>query len=309
MKHQIVMDELKEKLDDILNLLENKDKVVFVDYPIYLNIGDLIIWQGTEDFFEKNNINIVARYSDLNFDINVINEYFSDCVIICQGGGNFGDTYRTHQHVRDELVKKFEGKVIVLPQSVDFKSQDNSSKTIELYQSKKNLFLCGRDEYSYNYFSKINRNTLLLPDMAHYSWESHISYKKGNDELFFIRRDYEASETNFRYMTDRAVDWMNYYSYFDRFMLKLCRTVAPYCKSPLRAKILSKVWKKYSDFKLWKTKKFFLNYKNVITSRLHGHIYSCLLSIPNKTIDNSYKKNSRYYKQWTSRSDITDFES
>ena len=34
---------------------------------------------------------------------------------------------------------------------------------------------------------------------------------------------------------------------------------------------------------------------------MHGHILACLVDVPNIVIDNSYGKNSGYYKQWTSR--------
>ena len=36
----------------------------------------------------------------------------------------------------------------------------------------------------------------------------------------------------------------------------------------------------------------FLANDKVTTTRLHGHIFSCLLEIPNRVCDNSYGKNN-----------------
>jgi pyruvyl transferase EpsO len=36
----------------------------------------------------------------------------------------------------------------------------------------------------------------------------------------------------------------------------------------------------------------------VVTNRLHGHILSCLLGVPNVVLDNTYGKNSAYYRCW-----------
>ncbi|MBS4162042.1 pyruvyl transferase, partial [Klebsiella pneumoniae] len=47
-----------------------------------------------------------------------------------------------------------------------------------------------------------------------------------------------------------------------------------------------------------KSVRFFSRYESVVTSRLHGHILSCLLQKENVVIDNSYGKNANYYNTW-----------
>ena len=48
----------------------------------------------------------------------------------------------------------------------------------------------------------------------------------------------------------------------------------------------------------------FSSHDVVITSRLHGHILSCLVDTPSQIIDNSYGKNLSYYNQWTKSLDL-----
>ena len=43
----------------------------------------------------------------------------------------------------------------------------------------------------------------------------------------------------------------------------------------------------------------FSRYSHVTSSRLHAHILSTLMGIPNTLIDNSYGKNSSYFEAWT----------
>lgn len=303
MKHSQLMIDLKLKLNELLEWLVPNEEVIFVDMPVYLNIGDLIIHQGTEDFFNENNINVIMRTSDKNFDIDYIVKNHSNTTVICQGGGNFGDTYTTHQNVRDKLIKFHQGKVIILPQSINFESTDNLNKCVELYKTKTNLYMCARDEYSKDVMQKMCKNVKLLPDMAHYSWNDS-TYAKGEGLLEFIRKDNEASEDNSRYLTANSKDWIDDFTIFDRAVLKVAQLVLPRCKTKLKANLFSKIWLKYCSYKLKRTKNMFLNYERVITSRLHGHILSCLLSLPNEVIDNSYKKNSRYVTSWTLKSDL-----
>ncbi|MNC49338.1 putative pyruvyl transferase EpsO [compost metagenome] len=58
-------------------------------------------------------------------------------------------------------------------------------------------------------------------------------------------------------------------------------------------------WYKYSDYLVGKAIRLFGSYQVIQTSRLHGHILSCLMDKKNILIDNSYGKNSSYYYTWT----------
>ena len=62
---------------------------------------------------------------------------------------------------------------------------------------------------------------------------------------------------------------------------------------------INDMWYHHSMDVITRCQNIFLNYDNIITSRLHGHIFACLLGIPNEVCDNSYGKNSGYYNQWT----------
>ena len=68
-----------------------------------------------------------------------------------------------------------------------------------------------------------------------------------------------------------------------------------------------------SNWWIWQSKRFvkratelFGCYEAVESDRLHAHILSCLMSIPNKIHDNSYGKNSSYIMEWTKDSPLVE---
>lgn len=85
---------LKSKLIKILDFIEDKNDVIFVDFPLYHNIGDLLIMAGTMKFFKNNSIRVKLHLSAHN--LNIDKAITKNTTIICQGGGNFGDLYDTH---------------------------------------------------------------------------------------------------------------------------------------------------------------------------------------------------------------------
>ena len=60
---------LKSKLIKILDFIEDKNDVIFVDFPLHHNIGDLLIMAGTMKFFKNNSINVKLHLSAHNLNI------------------------------------------------------------------------------------------------------------------------------------------------------------------------------------------------------------------------------------------------
>ena len=60
-----------------------------------------------------------------------------------------------------------------------------------------------------------------------------------------------------------------------------------------------RVWHKHSLMLVNNFASKFSSYEKIVTSRLHGHILSCLIDKNSNIIDNSYGKNKAYYHLWT----------
>ncbi|WP_434756657.1 polysaccharide pyruvyl transferase family protein [Paenibacillus amylolyticus] len=86
---------------------------------------------------------------------------------------------------------------------------------------------------------------------------------------------------------------------YNKYERKLIYYISKGLKKPVSRAISQFIWMKYSDYLVHKAVRCFSDYRMIHTSRLHGHILSCLMAKPNLLIDNSYGKNSGYYRIWT----------
>jgi len=298
---------LGQMVYDKLGKLINRD-YIFLDLPYYTNIGDTLIWKGTEDFLEQCQGNCLYRAS---IETYIKPEISNEVIILLQGGGNFGDIWRRHtEHVMKVLKDFPDNKVIILPQTVHYNSSEVLKSDALQISKHKNLTICARDKNSFDILSQnfsIN-DVLLLPDMAFCIHESflqkHAVRSKGKT-LFFKRKDVEQSNYDFdSYIRESEVDTREWPS-MDSFLVA---TMVLTGLSILR-KRLSKInlFKRLTDwyaihiympYLLRIGVRFMSSYEKVYSTRLHGAILGILLNKEMVFFDNSYGKNSSFFTCW-----------
>lgn len=303
---------LKQELKKIVELI-NKEDAFYFDYPMHLNVGDLLIYAGTEAFFKEYNINIRLRRCLQTFDINEVKKNITkNTTIICHGGGNLGDLYPLLQKLREELVINFpNNRIILLPQTGYFSNQDEMKKSAAIFSAHKDCHLFARDLPTLDLLKNFSDKVILCPDMAHQLYgEFPLKNKVESSEknkLYFLRKDIEASqlEKNIESTLPTSAvvkDWDDIVTSNDimyaRIYSKLARISNISHLSIFKDKI-NDLWYKHTLNIIERARNEFMKYDLVVTSRLHGHIFSCLLGIPNQVCDNSYGKNLGYYNQWT----------
>ena len=303
---------LKQELGKIVELI-NKEDAFYFDYPMHLNVGDLLIYAGTEAFFKEYNINIRLRRCLQTFDINEVKKNITkNTTIICHGGGNLGDLYPLLQKLREELVINFpNNRIILLPQTGYFSNQNEMKKSAAIFSAHKDCHLFARDLPTLELLKNFSDKVILCPDMAHQLYgEFPLKNKVESSEknkLYFLRKDIEASqlEKNIESTLSASAavkDWDDIVTSNDimyaRIYSKLARISNISHLSIFKDKI-NNLWYKHTLNIIERARNEFMKYDLVVTSRLHGHIFSCLLGIPNQVCDNSYGKNLGYYNQWT----------
>ena len=293
--------------------LINKEDAFYFDYPMHLNVGDLLIYAGTEAFFKEYKINIRLRRCLQTFDINEVKKNITkNTTIICHGGGNLGDLYPLLQKLREELVINFpNNRIILLPQTGYFSNQDEMKKSAAIFSAHKDCHLFARDLPTLELLKNFSDKVILCPDMAHQLYgEFPLKNKVASlekNKLYFLRKDIEASqlEKNIESTLSASAvvkDWDDIVTSNDimyaRIYSKLARISNISHLSIFKDKI-NDLWYKHTLNIIERARNEFMKYDLVVTSRLHGHIFSCLLGIPNQVCDNSYGKNLGYYNQWT----------
>ncbi|WP_407242110.1 polysaccharide pyruvyl transferase family protein, partial [Escherichia coli] len=229
-------------------------------------------------------------------------------VILMQGGGNFGDLYPEFQKFRQDVVSSFpDTRIIILPQTAFFENEHELDKSVKAFGAHKDLIIFSRDTRSLSIFKKFTSQTFLMPDMAHSLWGTLPKSQKSKGTLYLIRNDKEINKVQRRLLEhkkgdDKYVDWEDILTSKDLLMRKLCRKldgIGGVTNLSVLKNMSNVIWYNYTYKMVQRYALYFTSHEKVVTSRMHGHILSCLLSLPNDVIDNAYGKNSGYFKEWT----------
>jgi pyruvyl transferase EpsO len=297
------MDMIKEKLQMILRAIPPGSKIYYIDYPVYGNGGDLLIMKGAEKFFADNRIKVLRRFSVLDFPKNLT--IGKDIIIVLNGGGNFGDLYPLHQGLREHIVSRYHSnRIVVLPQTIYYKDEREYDKTARIFNQHPDLHLFTRDTGCYELAKKKFKacQVYLSPDMAHQLWPMSSNNEESKDILYFLRTDIETDQAQQALMDRSSRDYYDWTTLFTKLNKKgitlFLRMYTVRRKTGIRIPV-ARGWYLYSDYLINKAVRLFGGYRMIHTSRLHGHILSCLMDKQNILIDNSYGKNSSYYYTWT----------
>lgn len=293
------MESIKAELAVISKVLPPYSPIVYVDFPVYENIGDLLIMKGTEQFFSDYQIIVRKRYSMANFRFT--GKIPLDWIIVCQGGGNFGDLYPYFQSFRERIAAAFpDHRIVILPQTIHFKSEAREAESLKLLGNHPDLHLFVRDQPSYQVAKKYLNHVQLSPDMAHQLYPLQKASTESNKIIGLFRTDDEwADEGLGPVQCDKKIDWPQLLSFWDVAIIRLLVKGFQVNRLVGNRLPLQQIWYRFADRLIAKAVCLYNDFGQVVTSRLHGHILACLLDKPNLFMDNSYGKNSSYYQAWT----------
>ncbi|MBO0203749.1 polysaccharide pyruvyl transferase family protein [Vibrio alginolyticus] len=312
------MDKISKLLDPIVKLIEDKSNVVYLEYPCYLNVGDLLIYHGAEVLLKENSINPRYRCNYEEYSLDKLRTKIDEnTTIIFQGGGNFGDLYTGKQSMREDVVRNFpKNRIIIFPQTIHFENEFNMNKSIDLFKSHNDVHICCRDSMSEITFKRFTPYVYQFPDTAHKLIGQLDLSDRIESSLYFIRNDKEkmSKEYNSKYLNgkEKYIDWKDVLQpqdYFIQLLLSRLSSFNKHFQSDKLNVIIWRFWFWYSKKLINRCSRFFSKYDSIVTSRLHGHILTCLVGRRSKVIDNVYGKNSRYCRAWTSHLDNVEFES
>jgi pyruvyl transferase EpsO len=307
------MDYLKSRLSVIDQYIKPGSRILYIDYPLHFNVGDLLILKGTEAFFADRRYDVTRRYSYFGFPWHERNFPVvpKDVTIVLHGGGNFGDIYYPHQLLREKIINHYrDHRIVIFPQTMHFSEPARMRQAAEVMSRHKDLHFLARDQRTYDVFRReFSNNTELCPDMAHFLW-GQLPRKApgatGGGTLWMMRRDEEtvAVPEMFRGQIDQPLDWSDFTTRQDRMVNLLTRRTDQVNGVTGRKLVpVERFWYGYTDRMVARSIDRILAYDRIVTSRMHGHILACLLGMKTVLLDNSYGKNSTYFEAWTNRVD------
>lgn len=297
---------LRDRVADLAALIPRNAPVVYLDYPVHANIGDLLIERGTETFFEKFGYDVIIQRSVYDFCAATRRRIPPEATIVLHGGGNFGDLYDLHQPFRERVISGFpDHRIVMLPQTLHFESIERLRVAASIFARHADLHVCLRDLVSLETYRRYFRNPVYLaPDMAHFLWRApgpEATGAGGRNTLLLIRRDGERQEIGYRAAAgQQACDWDDLIRPLDKLVFRALRKMhAKHCVIG-DAVPVSRLWRQFVERLIANTQHVVGAYGEVVTNRLHAALFGLLLGKPVTMSDNSYGKLSSYYATWLS---------
>lgn len=302
--------EKKKQLEGILK--ETLTPLITGDYvhvgnPYYANIGDHLIWAGEVEFLSTLPYKCLGSHNITTWQWPELSE---NTVIIFEGGGNFGELYPEEHDLRMEIIRRYpRNRIVILPQSVAYKSDERIAEDGGIIDSHSDLHLCLRDEVSYRFavenFPKCKK--YKLPDMAFCIADSMLAPYRDNGDgktLFLRRSDDEWVDADYSIPVEADYkDWPT----FDKGNLMIRRLrgllyLGKRLPKPFNGWMF-RVADRYADSRVRKEMvrqgvEFLCPYDRIITTRLHVLILGLLLGKSVEYIDNSTGKLSAFATTW-----------
>ncbi|MDO8288397.1 MAG: polysaccharide pyruvyl transferase family protein [Parvibaculum sp.] len=294
---------------EIAALMPRDQKIIFLDYPLGKNVGDLLIMLGTLYFFKTHGLSIRLSRNLRNTEPRGRLPIGEGDTIVLQGGGNFGDLYPHIQNYRERIIDEYpDHRILIFPQTIFYQNKELFARAAERINRHPDLTFFVRDtvsaEMARPYFGERVR---LVPDMAHQLWpalrEATLSPDNEGDRippLFFMRDDEEAGKSYpaVDVYRDAFVDWADVNANSLRIWKRLFEGLAvaenrfgfslhsERLYFDIIRREVERVARRMGRHPVW------------VTSRLHGFIMGLLLGKPVFAVDNSYGKLSSYISTW-----------
>ena len=291
--------------DKIVPLIDRD--YMLMGLPYYTNIGDTLIWNGEIEFLKRIKHKCVGTCAWNKYPATQIEK---DAVILITGGGYFGDLWRdAWQSVLSFISLNRDKKIIILPQTIYYQSEELRENDAALLAECPNLTICVRDRISLGVAQQYFKNPAIhVPDMAFCMDEKELQkysrLEPKHENLLFSRTDKERPEITGGVPADADIhDWISmeecrpWQADFERAKVWAYR-LGRISKS-LREKALEKVY--YHIFRRRLTNdglEQLSSYRRIYTTRLHAMILGTMLGREVRMIDNKFGKLSSYYDTW-----------
>jgi pyruvyl transferase EpsO len=300
---------INEKLLPIIHKNGKAKDCVYLELPYYTNIGDTLIWRGTEHFLKRIRLKCLYKASFSTFFKEKMKNIVRDKILIfLQGGGNFGDLWEAPQNFRKEIIQNYtENQIIILPQTIFYNDESKMKTDAELFAKHKKLTICARDKKSEQILKDNFQNEILLvPDMAFCIPQKELKKyavpEIPDSTLLFKRTDMEINNSidYSQYISQKQFnthDWVTMEKNFKEanmlYRLIGSKKIPNFIADLYAQKVFQKTMIREGVRQISK-------YENIYSTRLHVAILSVLLEKPFVFFDNSYGKNSGFFETWLS---------
>ena len=305
----ILKDRVRKELRPLV--LPHSEHIHLIDPPDHPNVGDCAILLGELDFLAREFPRSRLEFHDHRTYCEASDKRIEQAsVILIHGGGNFGDIWPHHHKIRLDVIRRFRDQPIVqLPQSIHFTSADALRQTQIAIAEHPQFTLMVRDTRSEAFAREhFACAVVLCPDMA-FAMRPISRRTAQLDAFCLLRGDKEAVaphidiQNALRQMPIEVSvgDWLEDPNTInrlaDRSLSKLTRKFPAAYPLIIPPALVAR--KRYAEERVEIGIRLLSRGKIVITDRLHAHIMSVLLGIPNIVFRSFDAKAEALYNTWT----------
>lgn len=294
-RHYQLSYKLYRKTSTEFKKFERKGKVIFyVGIPAHSNLGDLAQGVCIRRWLKKNypdrQVIEVETNALVNTPFSLLNKlaelYKPGDMIVYQSGytttdlGGFAD--EMHRAVMNILPDAY---MLMLPQTIFFKKEENKERTAKCYNSMKHMLFLARDRMSFEMAK------LMFPDIPVLQFPDIVTTLIGNYSFNYSREGimFCCRDDSEKYYRDEEID-------------KLISKCAKLCKvaktdTTKEGKTVNIV--KHAESLIFDEIDLYAHYKLLITDRYHGTILSLVAGTPVviiKTTDHKVVTGAEWFK-------------
>jgi exopolysaccharide biosynthesis predicted pyruvyltransferase EpsI len=293
--------------DCLKDLIATDEPVAMVDFPDYRNVGDSAIWLGQMAYlssrFDKSP-SYISALPDHSHD--KLDEAMPSGPILITGGGTFGDIWPGHQELRESILERWPGRLVVqLPQSIHYKSQAHADRMARAIARHKNFVLLVRDEESKEFAERhFDCRVRLCPDMAFAIGPEQPLAAAQFPVLAMLRADQErASNHDLSAYPDIPVeDWISE----SRTAIRVAKALGAASAASLNPERIKEAkFDAAAKARLRRGIRQISRGHAIVTDRLHVMICSMLIGRPHAVLDNSYGKLRRFLAAFSIETSLT----
>lgn len=283
------------------------------DFPSYPNVGDNAIWLGETEYLKSRHptSSIVWVEDASSSNIRSLPKLPLGCVILLQGGGNFGDLWPHHQVLRERVVEHYrDHRIIQFPQSIHFDKRENALRCRAVLATHSDFHLLVRDRVSLELAHELHKGaSALCPDMA-LQLGQLTSPSNPIHKIFGLMRTDREKSSGSKYgapPSDLVVaDWENQALggalAIEDFVYKPLTLYPRRLRRLREMPLVQNGLRRYYDHLAARYVQggcaLLGSGQVVITDRLHAHILCSLMGIPHVVLDNSYRKIKNLRDTW-----------
>ncbi len=279
--------------------IKGESVVIYMCTPEHGNLGDQAIAQATYSFLmdcypDTKILEIPARLLRREWHIRLFGLIIGQNRILIHGGGYIGTLWPNEDLLLQRIIRIYsDNQIVIMPQTLFFDMTKEGEQVLEqvkrIYGSHKDLWLCTREQYSYDFAVKHLQgvHTHLVPDMVpYYRYEGAVSNRDGI--VLCLRNDKEAVMNNENKEHIRSIVGNK----LPGVEIKDADTVLPRWINRRERKL---ILDEFLDI--------FASSKVIITDRLHGMVFAAITNTPCITLDSKSHKVKGVYK-WLSKNEF-----